>query len=133
MSGPIPEAWAPHLRSVLRVVAGFLFIAHGTQKLFGVPATGPRDPIELFSLVGVAGVLETFGGLLLLLGLFTRPVAFILSGQMAVAYFLRHQPQGFWPILNRGELAALYCFLFLYFAAVGGGPWSVDARRRRTR
>lgn len=131
MSGPIPEAWAPHLRSVLRIVAGFLFIAHGTQKLFGAPATGPGDPVELFSLVGVAGVLETFGGLLLLLGLFTRPVAFVLSGQMAVAYFLRHQPQGFWPILNRGELAALYCFLFLYFAAVGGGPWSVDARRRR--
>lgn len=133
MSGSILETWAPHLRSALRVVAAFLFMAHGTQKLFGAPATGPRDPIELLSLMGAAGVLETFGGLLLLLGLFTRPVAFILSGQMAVAYFLRHQPQGFWPILNRGELAALYCFLFLYLAAAGGGPWSVDARRRRTR
>ena len=113
MDGPIPEAWAPHLRSALRMVAGFLFMAHGTQKLFGAPAAGPRDPVELLSLLGVAGVLETFGGLLLVLGLFTRPVAFLLSGEMAVAYFLRHQPQGVWPILNRGELSALYCFLFL--------------------
>jgi len=133
MAGPIPEAWAPRLRSVLRVVAGFLFVAHGTQKLFGVPAAEPRDPIELLSLIGVAGVLETLGGLLLLLGLFTRPVAFLLAGEMAVAYFLGHLPQGFWPILNRGELAALYCFLFLYFAAAGGGPWSLDALRRGSR
>jgi putative oxidoreductase len=133
MAGPIPEAWALRLQSVLRVVAGFLFIAHGTQKLFGVPAAEPRDPVELLSLAGVAGVLETFGGLLLLLGLFTRPVSFLLSGEMAVAYFLRHLPQGFWPILNRGELAALYCFLFLYFAAAGGGPWSLDVLRRGSR
>jgi putative oxidoreductase len=133
MAGPVPEAWAPQLRSVLRIVAGFLFMAHGTQKLFGAPVAGPRDPVELFSLVGVAGGLETFGGLLLVLGLFTRPVAFLLSGEMAVAYFLRHQPQGFWPILNRGELSALYCFLFLYFAAEGGGPWSLDALRRGRR
>jgi putative oxidoreductase len=84
------------------------------------------------SLAGVAGVLETFGGLLLLLGLFTRPVAFVLAGEMAAAYFMSHAPQGFWPLLNRGELAALYCFLFLYFAAVGGGPWSVDAARSRS-
>jgi len=134
MTGPIPDAWVPHLRSILRIVAGFLFMAHGTQKLFGMPAAEPRDPVELLSLMGAAGVLETFGGLLLILGLCTRPVAFILSGQMAVAYFLRHQPQGFWPILNGGERAALYSFLFLFLAGAGGGPWGLDEwwRRRRT-
>jgi putative oxidoreductase len=89
--------------------------------------------VELLSLPGLAGVLELFGGLLLLLGLFTRPVAFILSGEMAFAYFMAHVPLGFWPILNRGELAALYCFLFLYFVFTGPGPWSVDALRRRGR
>ena len=130
MAGPIPETWAPQLRSMLRIVAGFLLMAHGTQKLFGAPTAGLRDPVVLLSLSGLAGVLETFGGLLLVVGLFTRPVAFLLSGEMAVAYFLRHQPQGLWPILNRGELSALYCFLFLYFAAEGGGPWSLDALRR---
>jgi putative oxidoreductase len=119
------------LLSVLRIVAAFLFIAHGTQKLFGVPAAEPRDPVALFSLVGVAGILETFGGVLLLVGLFTRPVAFLLAGEMAVAYFVRHAPQAFWPLLNRGELAVLYCFLYLYLAAVGGGPWSLDRLRRR--
>jgi putative oxidoreductase len=129
MRGPIPPRWAPRLLSVLRIVAAFLFIAHGTQKLFAWPIAEPREPASLLSLMGVAGVLETFGGLLLLLGLFTRPVAFILAGEMAVAYFMAHAPQGFWPILNRGELPALYCFLFLYLAAAGGGPWSLDARR----
>lgn len=135
MTGPIPEAWVPHLRSILRIVAGFLFMAHGTQKLFGMPVSQPRDPVELVSLMGAAGVLEAFGGLLLILGLFTRPVALILSGEMAVAYFRQHQPAGFWPILNRGELAALYSFLFLYLAGAGGGPWGLDAwwRRRRAR
>jgi putative oxidoreductase len=121
----------PRLLSVLRIVAAFLFIAHGTQKLFGVPAAEPRDPVALFSLPGIAGILETFGGLLLVVGLFTRPVAFLLAGEMAVAYFLRHAPQAFWPLLNRGELAVLYCFLYLYLAAVGGGPWSLDRLRRR--
>lgn len=130
MSGPIPETWGPRLQSVLRVVGGFLFIAHGTQKLFGAPVAEPRAAVELLSLIGVAGVLEAFGGFLLLLGLFTRPVAFLLAGEMAVAYFRSHLPQGFWPILNGGELAVLYCFLFLYFAAVGGGRWSLDALRR---
>jgi putative oxidoreductase len=123
--------WAPTLLSVLRMVAALVFMEHGTQKLFGFPG-GPRmgnfDPL---SLMGIAGMLETFGGALLALGIFTRPVAFILSGQMAVAYFKMHAPQGFWPVLNQGELAVLYCFLFLYFAAAGGGPWSVDAMRRR--
>lgn len=133
MHGPIPARWAPRLLSLLRVAAAFLFIAHGTQKLFAWPVEEPREPAALLSLMGVAGVLETFGGLLLLLGLFTRPVAFILAGEMAVAYFKAHAPQGLWPILNGGELAALYCFLFLYLGAAGPGPWSLDARRTDVR
>jgi putative oxidoreductase len=133
MRGPVPARWAPRLLSLLRIVAAFLFIAHGTQKLFAWPIAEPREPAALLSMPGVAGVLEVFGGLLLLLGLFTRPIAFILSGEMAVAYFTAHAPQGFWPILNRGELAALYCFLFLYLAAAGPGPWSLDARRTDVR
>jgi putative oxidoreductase len=128
MDGPVPAHWAPYLQSGLRIVAAFLFIAHGTQKLFGVPGGG--TPVPIASLLGVAGVLETFGGLLLLAGLFTRPVAFLLAGEMAVAYFLRHAPQGFWPLLNRGEPAVLFCFVWLYFAAAGAGPWSLDALRR---
>jgi putative oxidoreductase len=117
--------WSPQLLSVLRIATAFLFMSHGTQKLLGFPV--PRaTPVELWSLSGVAGQLELVGGALLLLGLFTRPVAFILSGEMAVAYFLAHAPQSFWPIVNRGELAALYCFVFLYLCAAGGGPWSVD-------
>jgi len=122
--------WTPRLLSVLRIVAAFLFMAHGVQKWLAFPV--PRlSPTTLWSLSGVAGLLELFGGLLLLLGLFTRPVAFLLSGLMAFAYFIAHAPQGFWPIVNRGELSALYCFLFLYLAAAGGGPWSVDRWVRR--
>lgn len=132
MGGPIPASWSARLLSVLRIVAAFLFIAHGTQKLFGWPVNEPQQTVELISMSGLAGVLETFGGLLLLLGLFTRPVAFVLAGEMAVAYFKVHAPQGFWPLLNRGELAMLYCFLFLYLAAVGAGPWSLDARGARS-
>jgi putative oxidoreductase len=122
-------SWSPRLLSVLRIVAAFLFIAHGTQKLFDFPV--PRSsPLELWSLIGVAGVLEVAGGALLLVGLFTRPAAFVMSGLMAFAYFIAHAPQGFWPLVNRGELAALYCFVFLYLAAAGGGPWSLDHRLR---
>jgi putative oxidoreductase len=110
--------------NLLRIVAGFLFWAHGAQKLFGV--LGRDAPVEFFTLMGLAGILETVGGVLLILGLFTRPVAFILSGQMAWAYFMSHAPNGFWPIMNRGELAALYSFLFLYIAARGGGSFSID-------
>jgi putative oxidoreductase len=132
MTGPVPAAWADRLLSVLRVVAAFLFMLHGTQKLFAFPVSEPRDPAALFSLMGLAGVLEVFGGLLLLVGLFTRPVAFVLAGEMAVAYFKSHFPEGFWPNLNRGELAALYCFLFLYLAAAGGGAWSLEAVLKRT-
>jgi putative oxidoreductase len=131
MRGPIPASWGARLLSVLRIVAAFLFMVHGTQKLFGWPAKEPQETVELISMLGLAGVLETFGGLLLLLGLFTRPVAFVLAGEMAVAYFMAHAPQGFWPLLNRGEPPVLYCFLFLYLAAVGGGPWSLDAVRAR--
>jgi putative oxidoreductase len=116
--------------SLLRIVIGFLFIPHGAQKLFGALGS---EPAELLSLRGMAGVLEVFGGLLILAGLYTRPVAFILSGQMAVAYFLRHAPDGFWPILNGGELAAFYCFAYLFLSTTGGGPWSLDAWLRSKR
>lgn len=111
--------------NLLRVMAGLLFMQHGAQKLFGW--LDGRQVSELASVSGVAGILEFFGGALMVLGLFTRPVAFILSGEMAVAYFWRHMPGGFWPILNRGELAALFCFIFLFFAAHGPGTWSLDA------
>ena len=124
-------SWTPRLLSVLRIVTAFLFIAHGAQKLFGflAPPGAPSPPI--FSLIGIGGILEFFGGLLLLVGLFTRPVAFILSGLMAVAYFMAHAPQGFWPLQNKGELAVLYCFVFLFFAVAGGGEWSLDRLLRR--
>ncbi len=112
------------LLSLLRIVAAFTYMAHGTQKLFGFP--GGVTHVEYISLYGLAGVIETAGGLFLLLGLFTRPVAFITAGEMAVAYFLVHFRQGAWPLLNHGELAVLYCFLFLYIAVVGAGPWSLD-------
>jgi len=123
--------WAPQLLSVMRIVAGFLFVEHGMQKWLAFPLAGP-SPTVLWSLSGVAGVLELSGGALLLIGLFTRPVAFVLSGLMAFAYFIAHEPRGFWPIVNRGELAALYCFVFLYLSAAGGGPWSVDRWMRRS-
>lgn len=125
--------WAPQLLSVLRIVAAFIFILAGTMKLFafpaGIPPTGGTVP--LMSEMGLAGVLETVGGGLMLLGLFTRPVAFVLSGEMAVAYFQFAYPQGFWPVLNNGIPAAMYCFVWLYFSAAGAGPWSLDARRGR--
>lgn len=123
--------WAPRMLSVLRIVSAFLFLQHGSQKLFLFP-TGQGTTAALLSQAGIAGVLEFFGGLLLLVGLFTRPVSFILSGLMAVAYFMAHAPQGFWTLANRGELAVLYCFVFLYFVFAGGGPWSLDRLLRRT-
>jgi putative oxidoreductase len=130
------SGWEPRVLSILRIVTAFLFIVHGTQKLFSFPAPlqvpgQPAAPFSLFSIIGISGVLEFAGGLLLLMGLFTRPVAFILSGMMAVAYFMGHAPNGFWPLLNGGELAVLYCFIFLYLAAAGGGPWSLDNLWRR--
>jgi len=123
--------WAPYLLSVLRIVAAFLFMQFGTAKLVAFPAAimpgGGTAPIG--SLAGIAGLLESVGGLLLLAGLFTRPVAFILSGEMAVAYFIGHAPQGFWPVLNQGHPAILFCFVWLYLSAAGAGPWSLDAKR----
>jgi len=127
------RSWAPYLLSILRIVAAFLFMQVGTAKLFAFPAAimpgGGTAPVA--SLPGIAGVLETFGGLFLLIGLFTRPVAFLLSGEMAVAYFLGHAPQGFWPVLNQGTDAVIYCFLWLYLSSAGAGPWSFDAKRER--
>ena len=121
--------WNPRLLGLLRIIVGFLYIQHGTAKLFGAPHVAMFDGLQLFSLMGAAGVLELAGGALLLLGLFTRPVAFILSGQMAAAYFMAHAPAAFLPILNGGELAVLYCFTFLDFAVAGAGAFSVDGLR----
>ena len=121
--------WRPYLLSALRTVTGFLFLAHGTQKLFLFPSS-PAGLVPLDSQLGVAGLLECVGGALLMMGLFTQPVAFVLAGEMAIAYFSVHAPQGFWPIANGGELAVLYCFIFLYLAATGGGPWSLDTHLR---
>ena len=123
--------WTPRILSVLRIVAAFLFMQHGTQKWLAFPVAR-ATPTELWTLSGAAGVLELGGGFLLLLGLCTRPVAFVLSGLMAFAYFIAHAPANFWPIVNRGELAALYCFVFLYLAAAGGGPWSADRWLRKS-
>jgi putative oxidoreductase len=155
--GSFYARWTPRFLSVLRIITAFLLMAHGAQKLFGFPAAPPPTPEQLAKqecekkcappqqqpqpqqqggmppLMLVAGILEFFGGLLFLLGLLTRPVAFILSGLLAVAYFMSHAPGGFWPIINKGELAVLYCFVFLFFAVAGGGEWSVDRLFGRSR
>ena len=123
-------AWEPRMLSILRIMVGLLFLEHGTQKIFDFPPRPQARPFELFTLVpGLAGVLELVGGILVTIGLFTRPVAFILSGEMAFAYFMSHAPRGFFPISmggNGGELAIVYCFIFLYFFVVGAGVWSID-------
>lgn len=119
--------WAPRMRSVLRIMAALIFFAHGTQKLLGFP--GSDFSPAAFTLPWIAGVLELVGGGLLVAGLFTRPVAFILSGMMATAYFMAHAPQSFFPALNGGDAAILYCFVFLYLVLAGPGPWSLDALR----
>jgi putative oxidoreductase len=116
--------------AVLRIMTALLFIAHGTSKLFNFPATGMPTP-PMFSLFGMAGLLELVGGLLILIGLFTRPVAFILAGEMAVAYFMAHLPQSFFPLVNGGDSAVLFCFVFLYLFVSGPGAWSVDGNRAR--
>ncbi len=125
--------YEPYARSVLRIVTGLLFSCHGFQKAFGLfgGMGGHGAAAHITSLLGIAGALETFGGLLILLGLFTRPVAFLLAGEMAVAYFRQHAPRGLWPILNGGELAVLYCFIFLLLCAAGPGPLSLDRLLRR--
>jgi len=121
------ESQSPRLLSILRIVTAFLFVAHGTQKLFGFPsAAGAGSSVPVMSLLWVAGAIELVGGLLFFIGLFTRPIAFVLAGEMAVAYFRVHAPSNFWPLLNRGEVTVLYCFVFLYFAVAGGGAWSID-------
>ncbi len=126
------ERWraaAPRLLSVSRIVAAFLFMQPGTAKLFAFPVSffPGGGTARLWSLFGLAGVLEALGGFLLLIGLFTRPVAFVLSGEMAVAYFMGHAPHSFWTVVNQGMPAVLFCFLWLYLSAAGPGPWSVDA------
>ena len=125
--------WEPELRSLLRIVTAAAFMQHGAQKLFGLlgGVDGQGGTVQLMSQFGLAGVLEFFGGLLVLIGLFTRPVAFVLAGEMAFAYFMAHFPRGFWPVQNGGEPVVLVCFIFLYLSAAGAGPWSVDAMRAR--
>lgn len=120
--------WAPRILSLLRILAAATFLTHGTMKLFGRPAP---FPYPLDGLLYTAGILEVVGGLLLVVGLFAGPVAFVLSGEMAVAYFMGHAGQGFFPVLNNGEPALLFCFFFLYIAAAGPGPWSIDAASGR--
>lgn len=122
----ICASWSPRLLSVLRIMSGLLFLQHGTAKYLGIPTMPMFANVQVTSLSGFAGVIELIGGALLVLGLFTRPAAFICSGLMAAAYFIAHAPKSFFPILNGGELAALYCFTFLYLAAAGGGVWSLD-------
>jgi putative oxidoreductase len=127
----ILKGWAPQLLSIFRIMVGLLFLEHGTAKFFHFPHVPMYDGVTIGSLPGIAGIFELVGGLLLTIGLFSEVTAFILSGEMAFAYFLVHAPQGFFPILNMGELAIVYCFAFLYLAAAGPGPWSVDAARKR--
>ena len=122
----VTAPWAPRMLSVLRIVSSLIFMAHGTQKILGFPASASNPP--LMSMLGIAGLLELIGGALLLVGLFSRPVAFILSGQMAFAYFIAHAPKNLFPALNGGDAAILYCFVFLYIAFAGPGPWSIDAQ-----
>ncbi|HEY6095609.1 MAG TPA: DoxX family protein [Gallionellaceae bacterium] len=124
------KVWTPRILGILRIIIGFLYLQHGTAKLFGVPHIAMFDGLQLFSLFGAAGVMELVGGALILIGLCTRPVAFLLSGEMAVGYFMVHAPQGFLPILNQGELAVVYCFVFLYLSVAGAGDYSVDSMRK---
>jgi putative oxidoreductase len=124
-------AWAPRALSVLRIITGLMIIEHGMGKLLGWPPVAAYAKIELFSLLGAAGIIELVGGALLILGLFTQPAAFILSGEMAVGYFMVHAPRSFFPLVNGGSLAIIYCFACLYLATAGGGPWSLDATMKK--
>ena len=125
------QAWSPRLLSVLRIVTALMFLQHGTAKFFGFPHVAAFDNMQLASLLGAAGLLELVGGVLILIGLFTRPVAFILAGFMAVAYFMVHAPRSFFPLINGGTLAIIYCFACLYLSTAGAGPWSLDAMMKR--
>lgn len=124
------QRWSPQMRSVLRIVAGLLFLQHGSAKLLHAPAQEMFANLQLMSLLGVQGVIELVGGGLLTLGLLSRPVAFILAGDMAVAFYIAHFPKGWLPIVNGGDLAVLFCFSFLYLWVAGPGPWSLDALLR---
>ena len=128
------RSWAPHFLSVLRMIAAFAFFTYGSAKLFAWPiALMPKGAtVPLVSLMGVAGVLEVVGGLLMFVGLFARPIAFLLSGEMAYAYLTSHIVRGFWPVMNQGTPALLFCFIWLYISAAGPGPWSLDAMLQRT-
>lgn len=125
--------WAPYFKAILRMVGGTLFITSGTTKLFAFPPApgGGGETVPVMSQMWIGAILELVGGTLLLIGLFARPAAFILSGMMAVAYFQFHAPGGFWPTANGGMGAVIFCFLWLWFSAAGAGPWSVDAQRHR--
>lgn len=128
LSGIIPASWSGPLHAALRIATGLLFLEHGTAKLFKFPLTDAfKDGVELFSFTGLTGALELVGGILIVIGLFTRVAAFVLAGMMAVAYFVAHAPQSFFPIVNMGDLAIMFCFVFLYLAAAGAGPCSLDA------
>lgn len=131
ISNDFYAAWTPRLLSVLRIMSGLLFLQHGTAKFLGIPYIQQMANLPAFSQSWNAGIIELIGGALLVLGLFTRPVAFLCSGMTAAAYFIAHAPRGFYPIANAGELAALYCFVFLFIAAAGAGPWSLDAILKR--
>jgi putative oxidoreductase len=129
-NGVLPASWQGYTHAALRIMAGLLFLAHGTTKLLKFPMTDYfKDGVQLLSFMGLAGTLELVGGILLILGLFTRTTAFVLSGMMAVAYFMAHATQGFYPIQNGGELAILFSFIFLWLATAGAGPFSLDAKR----
>lgn len=124
------RAWEPHLLSIVRIVVGLLYMEHGLAKIFDFPPMPNHAPYQLLTLVpGLAGILEAAGGLLIALGLFTRPAAFILAGEMAFAYFMAHAPRSLFPMLNGGDAAILYCFVFLYLSVAGGGAWSLDRLR----
>lgn len=127
----LAASWAPRLLSILRIMSGLLLLQHGTAKLLKFPAGVVPANFSVATMPGYAGIIEFVCGILLVIGLFSRPAAFLASGMTAVAYFMVHAPQGFFPILNKGELAALYCFVFLYLAAAGPGPWSLDAARKK--
>ena len=127
-SSVLPQSWSPQLLSVLRIVAGLLFMMHGTMKLLAYPAPFPMH-LSPFTMLWFAGVIELVGGALVLVGLFTSIAAFVMAGEMAFAYFIGHFPKAFWPVQNGGDAAVLYCFVFLYLAAAGAGPWSVDRWR----
>jgi putative oxidoreductase len=129
--GKTLAAWAPRALSILRIITGLMIIEHGMAKLIGFPVVPAFANLKPLSLVGAAGFIELIGGALLILGLLTQPAAFILSGEMAVAYFMVHAPKGFFPLINGGTLAIMYCFTCLYLSTAGAGPWSVDAALKR--